>query len=162
MIAILAAIVLGLMVFVLLFVFGYLDNVEQPVQQQPGVVEQRPVVGQIKQLSDEELREQDARRGVVRERCGPAAAAVAAQAKAAASEERTRSLQDNLAVLQKIVNENESDGAIGVVASTELCNALLAADALQALEGLQSDADPVVAKRSSTVFEHVIPRIWSF
>ena len=43
-----------------------------------------------------------------------------------------------------------------------LGNALLAADALPVLEALQQDDDPLIAERSTVVFQHVIPRIWSF
>lgn len=169
MLAICLALLLGVLVFALMWKMGALEHI--PADAEPSAqraapaqpsVEERPVVGKINALSDSELEQQKNRRGVVRERCESAAAALAAYAQAAKGEPRTIGLQESLGVLQVLVNENEADGALGVVASTELCNVLLAADVLQTLEGLQNDADPIVAARACAVFQHVIPRIWAF
>ena len=64
--------------------------------------------------------------------------------------------------LRAIVDQNEKDGAIGVIATTELCNALLQVDGLKMLEGLQQHPDQEVRNSSTRVFQHIIPRIWSF
>ena len=74
----------------------------------------------------------------------------------------TAALTEALKELHAIVDENEDDGPIGVVASTELCNALLNEDVLKVLEALQSHTDADIRAHSSAVFNHVVPRIWSF
>ena len=166
-VAVAASLVVGLVVFLVLWCCGVLSNLSEPASSRTpsggradGAA--RPVVGQIKPPKPEELEQQQARCSDVRERCLPAAKALALHAGLAASEERTDILQEALAVLHSVVAENEADGSLGVVASTELCNALLAADALNALEGLRADADATVAAHSEVVFQHVVPRIWSF
>lgn len=160
MIAVGVAIVLGILVLAILWGFGGLDNVQppeqRPVVEERPVVEDRPVVGRLHAQSDEDLRTQQERCKRVRERCEPAARIVSADPRS------DEALREALGVLQAVVVENERDGPLGVIASTELCNALIAANALPALEKFQVDADPLVAKRSSQVFHHVIPRIWSF
>lgn len=49
-----------------------------------------------------------------------------------------------------------------MIAITEVCNTLLAADALDALQALQGHEDATVAAAAAKLFEDVIPRIWSF
>ena len=147
------ALLIGAAVFCAFWFAGYLDHVAP--QRDATIVAERPIVGSIKRPSEEDLNAQRSRCQSVRARCVPAATTIAAGGDADA-------LLAALGVLQGVVRENEHDGAVGVVASTELCNALLAADALKALERLQEDADPAVAARAGAVFQHVIPRIWSF
>ena len=163
MIAIGLALLLGVVVFCGLWWCGSLEhlpnNDEEPPQRGPPA---HPGIGRINALSESELQEQQVRRSAVRQRCEPAADVLAKHADAAETDARIETLQEALGVLQIVVNENEADGAIGVVASTELCNVLIAADVLKALEKLQQDADPLIAARSNAIFQNVIPRIWSF
>lgn len=66
-----------------------------------------------------------------------------------------------LVTLTEVMNDN-LDGPRGVLGTTELCNALVEADALETLDALQRHADQGVATHSAALFQHVIPRIWSF
>ena len=109
--------------------------------------------------SDAELATQNARCKDVKQRSLTAAKQMCALGATSAD---AGSLNAALSSLQCVVDENEQDGALGVIATTELCNALLEADALNTLEALQSHADADVAKASTALFTHVIPRIWSF
>ncbi len=83
------------------------------------------------------------------------------KAASAAGSEELSTLTAALNELKAIYEEN-LDGAIGCIAMTELCNALLEADALDTLSNLQQHADAEVSSCSSTLFQNVIPRIWSF
>ena len=105
--------------------------------------------------SAEDLAIQQARCKDVKAQCVDAARRM----QAAAGEE---ALAAALADLTVVYDQNESDGALGVLAMTELCNALLETDTLELLKSLQEHANPQIARRSSTIFQHVIPRIWSF
>lgn len=71
-------------------------------------------------------------------------------------------LSEALCELVAIYKECDGDGSPGIIAMTELCNALLGADALDALSELQTHADAVVASNSALLFQHIVPRIWSF
>ena len=168
MIAVGVALAVGILVFALLWSFGFLDNVQpRPAAERPQrpVAEQMahadiaargPLVGRMHVQSEADLRAQQQRCSAVRERCDPAARTIVAP------ERDDEALRGALGVLHAVVQENERDGPLGVIASTELCNALIAVNGLATLEKLQEDADLLVAKRSSAIFHHVIPRIWSF
>ena len=154
----LATIALGLVVVVLAWLY-FLERPEsdepaQPVKRQ---VPKQPV--NVKRPSEDELASQNARRTSVRERCLPAGKVLAARASGDADNDTVR---EALLVLNMCVVENEKDGPLGVIASTELCNSLLEADCLKPLESMSNDPDPEISQRANAVFQHVIPRIWSF
>jgi hypothetical protein len=88
--------------------------------------------------------------------------APAAQTLVTREADSAEALRDALDILRAVVAENEADGAIGAIASTELCNVLLQEEALNSLERLQTHPDAGVANSSTAVFQHAIPRIWSF
>lgn len=79
-----------------------------------------------------------------------------------ASEQGDReALSSSLLELRRIYDAQAKGGHDGVIALTEFCNALLTADAVDTLHGLQSDADPNVSRQARELFEAVVPRIWS-
>ena len=155
----------GACVFALLWWCGWLQHAvvapDAAAGREATEVIEIPVVGQLTRPDENELREQQDRRERVRERCDPAATTLVS-ADFSTADARADALSKALGVLQGVIEENERDGALGVIASTELCNVLLAVDALKSLERLQHDADPTIAACSTVVFQHVIPRIWSF
>ena len=123
-----------------------------------------PMRQHINKLSEADLEEQRIRREHVRVRCTSACRTIAklGSADAVPAADDVPSLTIALMNMQSIAEENERDGSLGVIASTEMCNCMLAADALKALDALRQHADPTVAASATAVFEHVIPRIWSF
>ena len=154
---------LGLVVFVVLWSCGLLGLLAPEAPPRPPDADDaapfaRPVVGRLRPPSADELVEQRARCATVRERCEPAIRTLVAHD----TNGGVDALRDALSLLHAVVDENERDGSLGVIASTELCNALVKADALRTLEQLQQHDDAAVARSSSVVFTHVIPRIWSF
>lgn len=112
-----------------------------------------------KRPSDAELEVQNARCRAVRDTSLAAAKRICALG---VDSDDVESLNEALNALQGVVDENEHAGPLGVIATTALCNALLEADALNPLEALQKHNDADVARKSTMLFTHVIPRIWSF
>jgi hypothetical protein len=113
---------------------------------------------QIRKQSEAELKVQNERCREVKQR----SLAAAERLKVFQREDDVDGLLKSLSDLQNVVAENESDGSLGVVATTELCNALLDADALRCLDALRKHTNDDVVQRSTALFQHVIPRIWSF
>ena len=70
-------------------------------------------------------------------------------------------LQCSLDSLITTYEDNAKAGALGAMAITELCNALVDTQVLEALDALQKHEDPGIANQSTKLFQHVIPRIWS-
>ena len=99
----------------------------------------------------------------MRERCLPAARVINLLSLSASppNDDGRTALRHALGVLQEIIAENERDGSMGAIASTELCNRLLEVDGLSALDRLQKLPDADIAAMSSSIMQHIVPRIWS-
>jgi len=115
-----------------------------------------------RQQNEEELAVQQERCRAVKARCLDAAQRLKAAQAASASEQCEDELVRCIDDLVAVKTETDGDGALGVIAMTELCNAVLEADALPVLDSLQQHANPHIASQSSALFQHVVPRIWSF
>ena len=152
------AVILGVAVYVLAWLLGWLDHVAPPAHgtEPAAATLKRPVVGKIQPPDTDELEQQQQRRASIRERVQPAVRTIASQ------DSDAEALGAALGTLHGVVNENERDGSLGMIASTELCNLLIADDALKRLDALRGHADPQIAARSEAVFQHVVPRIWNF
>ena len=112
-----------------------------------------------RRASDEDLAVQQQRCAEVKATCIEAAKRMKA---AHAEEGADAALGAALGDLMAVYEANERDGALGMIAMTELCNALLETDSLDILSSMQTHGDPNIASRSATLFQHIIPRIWSF
>ena len=111
----------------------------------------------------DELQQQQERRARVRSCVTPAARVLVARERPdVPAADDAEALRVALGVLRDVVAENEADGSLGAIASTELCNCLLQEEALKVLERLQSHPDADIAANSLAIFQHAIPRIWSF
>lgn len=147
----------GLLFIVFAYIAGWLDFLLHRRQQVP---EASPPAWPKKQ-SAEELERQKVLCADVAKRSRAAAAAIRAYSTTLGGG-NGESLSSALASLQAVVSELESSGALGVIATPELCNALLETDTLKELEELQTFPEEQIAQRSTRVFQYVIPRIWSF
>ena len=162
MIALGVTFALGVLVVAILWGLGFLEfAADEPLrpaaeEAHADIANRGPLVGRMHQQSDADLLAQQQRCKIVRERADPATRTITAP------ESDEEALRRAVATLYDVVQENERDGPLGVIASTELCNSLIAVDGLGKLEKLQEHADPMIAKCSSEIFQHVIPRIWSF
>ena len=116
-------------------------------------------ISHARRASVKELAVQQKTCAEVKARCLPAAAAVKKLHDEGGSVDE---LRDHLAELVLVLNEQQVAGAAGVIATTELCNALLESDALASLQLLQEHPDKAVKASAAELFENVIPRIWSF
>mmetsp|Transcript_26344 Transcript_26344/g.52901 ORF Transcript_26344/g.52901 Transcript_26344/m.52901 type:complete len:168 (-) Transcript_26344:107-610(-) len=165
-----AGIALSLLIIAISWWFGWL-RLERPAQaQQPPAVPPPPPtavrdtkddsVWAPQRPSEDELSVQHARCEDVKTRTLDAAQRL--KEALAAGDERTNDVKQAIDDLVAVKAENEGDGALGVIAMTELCNALLQADALDSLNALQQHADAHIAQQGEALFQSVVPRIWSF
>ena len=113
---------------------------------------------QPRQQSKEDLATQQQRCNEVKSECLQAARLMKDAHESPGSVEQLRSALDSLVAVH---DQNASDGALGVIATTELCNAILEAQALEVLDAMQRHSDTDIAERSTKLFEALIPRIWS-
>ena len=87
---------------------------------------------------------------------------IAAEAMVSAYDQDARELVvQQLDQLSRIFSEQQSAGHKGHVALTEFCNVLVHTDALDTIHALQEDSDPQVAQTATSLFQGVVPRIWS-
>ena len=172
---ILYGMIIGALTLLLFYLFGLMSYAAPPPppppppppqpQQNPSTP---PVV--IKKRSEAELSEQRERCENVRERCAPAAKVINLLSSShqileyherAPDQDEKAALKEALGVLQKIIDENDGDGALGAIASTELCNVMLAADGLNSLDKLKNHPDSDIATQSCAILQFIVPRIWS-
>ena len=145
-----AAAVLGMAVIVIFWWFGYARAAPRPLAQPPPT-------NHVLRPSEEEVQQQQQRNHEVKQHC----LETARQLKGAIEDDNVEDLSTALGRLSAVA-DTLGDGPTGVMAMTELCNALLDADALETLNGLQQHADSAIASEATKLFSTVVPRIWSF
>ena len=146
-----AAAVLGMAVIVIFWWFGYANVAARPPARQP------PPTNHVLRPSEEEVEQQQQRNQEVKAHC----LETAQQLKVAIEHDNVEGVTAALGRLSAVA-DTVSDGPTGVMAMTELCNALLEADALDTLNALQQHADASIATEATKLFSTVVPRIWSF
>ena len=164
MVSVTVAIFIGLAVSLLTWSLGLLDYIaprrRPPPTKRPAAAAEARVAGAvpIHRPSDTELQAQRTHCAAVKQRSLDAAKSMVENSD---GDGDVVALGAALDSLNGIGSENGT-GPLGVLSTTELCNALLEADALSSLEALQKHANGSIAQRSTELFQHVIPRIWSF
>ena len=115
-----------------------------------------------KRPSDKDLAVQEARCQEVKARSLDAAGRIKKAFRNGEDVETITAVAKALDELVAVYDENMQAGAVGAIAMTELCNALLETDTLDVLNKLQQHTDANISARSTELFQQVIPRIWSF
>ena len=153
----------------LLFIWSHVLRRATTATTATGTAKTIHAASRNKKRSEAELSEQRERCENVRERCAPAAKVINLLSSShqileyherAPDQDEKAALKEALGVLQKIIDENDGDGALGAIASTELCNVMLAADGLNSLDKLKNHPDSDIAAKSA-ILQFIVPRIWS-